>query len=168
MNHANHIEELILRYKNSGILIDTNILLCYLVGLLDTNKIPSFKRTAQFVQEDFKLLCTLVGYFKQIVTTPNILAEVNSLSQQLREPDRTRLFEIFSRQIQVLDEHYVESRIASERQEFTRVGLTDSGIISLSPGKYLVLTDDFRLTNFLSKNGVDVINFNHIRVAGWS
>lgn len=164
----NHITELIVRYRNSGILIDTNILLCYLVGLVDPKRIPLFKRTAQFVVEDFALLSTLLGYFKRIVTTPNILAEVNSLSQQLKEPDHTKLFDMFSKQIQVLDEHYVESRIVAEREEFTRLGLTDSGIVDLSPTKYLVLTDDFRLSNYLSKKGVDVINFNHIRVAGWT
>lgn len=102
------------------------------------------------------------------MTTPNILAEVNSLSQQLGEPDRAKLLDIFSKQIQILDEHYVESRIVSKREEFIRVGLTDSGIIDLSPTRYLVLTDDFRLSNYLSKNGIDVINFNHIRVAGWT
>jgi rRNA-processing protein FCF1 len=138
------------------------------VGLLDPKKIPLFKRTAQFVVEDFTLLSTVLGCFKRVVTTPNILTEVNSFSQQLREPDRTKLFDIFSKQIQVLDEHYVESKIASQRQEFTRIGLTDSGIIELSPTKYLVLTDDFKLSNYLAKNGVDVINFNHIRVAGWT
>jgi rRNA-processing protein FCF1 len=164
----NHITELIVRYKNLGILIDTNILLCYLVGLLNPKRIPLFKRTAQFVVEDFTLLSALLGYFKRIVTTPNILTEVNSFSQQLGEPDRTKLLDIFSKQIQILDEHYVESRIVAEREEFTRLGLTDSGILHLSPTKYLVLTDDFRLANHLSKNGIDVINFNHIRVAGWT
>ncbi len=164
----NHITELIVRYKNLGILIDTNILLCYLVGLLNPERIPLFKRTAQFLAEDFALLSTLLGHFKKIVTTPNILAEVNSLSQQLKGADHTKLFDIFAKQIQVLDEHYVESRIAAQREEFTRLGLTDSAIIDLTPKKYLVLTDDFTLANYLAKNGVDVINFNHIRVAGWT
>ena len=30
-----------------------------------------------------------------------------------------------------------------------------------------VLTDDFDLDSFLSKRGVDVLNFNHIRPLGW-
>ena len=162
------IIELIKRYKDLGILVDTNILLLYFIGQVDPNRIPLFKRTSQFVVEDFTLLCNLLGLFKRIVSTPNILAEVNSLSQQLGEPVRTKYFDIFAKQIHVLDEHYVKSKVVAEREEFVKLGLTDSVIIDLSLKKYLVLTDDFRLSNYLSKNGIDVINFNHIRVAGWT
>jgi len=31
-----------------------------------------------------------------------------------------------------------------------------------------VLTDDFRLSQFLERAGVDVLNFNHIRLAAWT
>ena len=81
MNHV--ASELIIRYKSLGILVDTNILLCYLVGLLDPKKIPTFKRTSQFV-EDFDLICALLRSLKKIVTTPNILTEVNSFSVNSR------------------------------------------------------------------------------------
>ena len=40
-------------------------------------------------------------------------------------------------------------------------------IIDLVKGQYLVLTDDFRLSNYLGKQGIDVLNFNHLRFASW-
>jgi rRNA-processing protein FCF1 len=162
------IINLIQRYRDSGILVDTNILLLYFIGQFDISRVPTFKRTAQFTIEDFGLLTKLLPLFKTIITTPNILSEVNSLSQQLPEPDRSTFFDIFAKRIHVLDEHYVESKTATNRKEFRKLGLTDSIIIGLSFKKYLVLTDDFRLSNYLSKNGIDVINFNHIRVSGWA
>jgi rRNA-processing protein FCF1 len=164
----NYITKLIIQYKDLGILIDTNILLCYLIGMLNPKKIPVFKRTRQFGVEDFSMICSVLRHFRKIVTTPNVLTEVNSFSRQLKDPDRTKLSGILANHIKVLDEHYIESRIAAGRGEFAKLGLTDCGIIHLSPKKYLVLTDDFTLANYLSKNGVDVINFNHIRVAGWT
>ena len=38
----------------------------------------------------------------------------------------------------------------------------------LVQGQYLVLTDDFRLSQYLPKIQVDAINFNHIRMYNWS
>ncbi len=37
----------------------------------------------------------------------------------------------------------------------------------LAKNKYLVLTDDLKLGNYLQKVGIDTINFNNIRTYGW-
>lgn len=160
--------EVISRYRKSGILVDTNILLLYFVGYVDPKRIPLFKRTAHFAIEDYTLLNKLLGYFEKIVTTPNILSEVNSLSQQFGEPDKTKFFLNFSEQIEIIDEHYIESKAVAIHEAFVKFGLTDSVIINLSSNRFLVLTDDFRLSQYLSHQNIDVINFNHIRVAGWT
>ena len=162
------IIELVQRYRDSGILVDTNILLLYFIGKYDVNRIPLFKRTAQFAIEDFNILSILLAQFKRIISTPNILSEVSNLSQQLGEPNRTGFFDTFAEQIYILDECYIESKSVSKKGEFTKFGLTDSVTINLSFKKYLILTDDFRLSNYLAKNEIDVINFNHIRVLGWT
>ncbi|MDY7005348.1 MAG: hypothetical protein SWX82_15805 [Cyanobacteriota bacterium] len=52
-------------------------------------------------------------------------------------------------------------------EKFTKYGLTDSGIISLAQGKYLVLTEDFKLANYLEKFEIDTVNFNNLRMYGW-
>ncbi len=46
---------------------------------------------------------------------------------------------------------------------FSKFGLTDSAIIELVKEKYLVLTDDAILFQYLEKNRIDVINFTHLR-----
>jgi len=160
--------EVISRYRKSGILVDTNILLLYFVGHVDPQRIPFFKRTAHFAIEDFTLLTNLLACFEKVVTTPNILSEVNSLSQQFGEPVKTKFFMNFSREIEIIDEHYIESKTVAIQEEFIKFGLTDSVIINLTSKRFLVLTDDFRLSQYLSRQNIDVINFNHIRVAGWT
>ncbi len=50
-----------------------------------------------------------------------------------------------------------------QSDRFPKLGLTDSAILHLAKDKYLVLTDDFTLCQFLQKAGIDVLNFNHIR-----
>lgn len=159
---------LINQYKQAGILIDTNILLLLFVGNADPKKIQLFKRTAQFAPEDHALLSKLLSYFARIVSTPNILSEVSSLSGQLGEPFKREFFVSFSKEIELVDERYIRSIDVARMDEFAKFGLTDSATIDLSNQRFLVLTDDFRLSQYLSRNNIDAINFNHIRVPGWT
>jgi rRNA-processing protein FCF1 len=162
------VKKLISRYREKGILVDTNILLLYFIGRCDPNQIQTFKRTRQFTIEDFECLFNLVQSFEKVITTPNVLTEVNSLSGQLGEPFKIEFFTNFIREISIVDEHYVQSQDAIQVEEFIKLGLTDSGIFNLSKNSYLVLTDDFRLSQYLQKKNIDVINFSHIRTYfGW-
>ena len=162
------ISALIQRYSSRGVLVDTNILLLLFVGSFDRELIPRFKRTSQFASTDYDVLRRLLSRFKTVVTCPNVLSEVNSLSGQLGEPARTGYFEEFARKIDTLDEEYVANSTAAQVAAFPRLGLTDSAIVCLAKGKYLVLTDDFKLFGFLEQNRVDAINFTHVRFLTWT
>ncbi|HEY9648142.1 MAG TPA: PIN domain-containing protein [Chroococcidiopsis sp.] len=160
---TDEIQSLFSQYRSKGILIDTNILLLYFVGSINRERISKFKRTAQFRPEDYDTLLGIMSFFPKRVTTPNILTEVNSLSNQLSEPERSQCLAFFSKSISLLDENYLSSNTVSQRAEFTRFGLTDCGIVELARNQYLVLTDDFKLATHLQIQGVDAVNFNHIR-----
>jgi rRNA-processing protein FCF1 len=161
------VQRLVVRYARKGILIDTNILLLYFVGSFDQDLISSFKRTLQFTVEDYNTLLLLLQMFDRLVTTPNILTEVSNFSGQLGEPAKTSYFYTFAKQLALMEEHYVASREVAAEDEFIKMGLTDASIFKLPKDQYLVLTDDFRLSQSLQHKGIDVINFNHIRPLGW-
>lgn len=164
------INSLIRRYHQKGILIDTNILLLFLVGSVNPERITRFNRTQQFIPEDYELLLGFIAKFQKILTTPNILTEVNSLANQLGEPERSKCFVIFAQFAQNatrLNEHYIKSLDAVTVDRFVKFGLTDCGILTLARNEYLVLTDDLKLANYLQSVAVDVINFNNIRVFNW-
>lgn len=164
------IASLVRRYCQKGVLIDTNILLLLLVGSVNQERITKFNRTQQFIPEDYELLLEFIARFQKLVTTPNILTEVNSLANQLGEPERSQCFAIFAqfvKNVALLDEYYVKSLDAVNTEKFIKFGLTDSGILTLSKGKYLVITDDFKLASYLQSVEVDVINFNNIRPLNW-
>lgn len=158
-----YLRNLFSKYKNKGLLIDTNLLLVYFVGSYDTTLLAKFKRTLAFTEEDFQKLQRLFILFSKVVTTPNVLTEVNSLSNQLPEDIKLKYYLKMREQIVKLNEHFMESQKICELDYFIKFGLTDSGIIELVKDKYLVLTDDFRLANYLEKVKIDVINFNHLR-----
>jgi rRNA-processing protein FCF1 len=159
-----YIEGLLNQYKQQGILIDTNILLLLFVGIVNPDRIEKFERTENFKKEDYDILSATIQGFAKIVVTPNILTEVSSFINKLKEPERSQCFEAMSQAFDRLDEFYIESNTATQVEKFAKYGLTDSGIISLAQrDSYLVLTDDFKLAGYLQKIGIDTINFNNIR-----
>lgn len=101
------------RYRQAGIMVDTNILLLFFIGAFDQNLIPRFKRTRQFTVEDYATLIDILGPFDKIVATPHILTEVSNLSGQLREPARSEYFKKFSSGITLLEEKNVAKRKCS-------------------------------------------------------
>ena len=161
------LEEMLNRHLGKSVLIDTNILLLLFVGGFDRTLITSFKRTAVYTADDFDLLLNLLTLIPRVVTTPHVLAEVNSLSGQLGEPKRTEYFQFFAEQLELLDERYVRSDAAAKSEWFAKIGLTDSGILAASADGLLVLTDDFRFGHFLALSDVDTINFNYLRTMNW-
>jgi len=162
-----YVEALLVQYKNKGVLVDANLLLLFFVGLYDRGRISTFKGTKTFTAQDFELLKVLFSYFSRVMTTPNILTEVSNLSNQLRENEKERFYSEFASGASRFHENYTSSAEICETEHFKKFGLTDSGIIAMVTGQYLVLTDDFKLSNYLQNAGVDAINFNHIRVLNW-
>ena len=130
--------------------------LLYFIGELNRNRITRFKRTKQFTPKDYDLLVDFLRNFATLATTPNILTEVNSLINQLGEPERSACYEIFARKVDSLQESYLSSQsIASLNWSFFKYGLTDCGIDMLARDRYLVLTDDLKLFTHLSSKGID-------------
>ena len=150
-------------YSGKGLLIDSNLLLLFFVGLHDRTRIEKFKRTAQFTIRDFERLAAFIRRFKEVVTTPSILAEVSNLLGQLPESLRYSFCQHFAYALKDLHEHYTPSRESGDEKAFPKFGLTDTAVLRAASGKYLVLTDDVRLTQYLLSQNVDVINFNRLR-----
>lgn len=158
---------LLYQYRSKGLLVDTNLLLVYFIGSVDPLRIPKFKRTSTFAVEDFHTLERVFDFFSVVATTPNILTEVNSFINQLPEELKPAFYAKACDLISTLKEHCMASNEICLLNPFQRFGLTDSAIISLAEKRYLVLTDDFKLANYLQVVGTDVINFNHIRTTSW-
>jgi hypothetical protein len=161
-----HINELIGRHLGKSLLIDSNLLILYIVGRIDPSLVGS-KPTGSYEKEDFDLLSRFVGKFAKLVTTPNVLTEVSNLGGKLPEGNHGRFRSLLAREIEVMDETYCESAKAGKDPHFQVLGLTDSAIATAMAGRCLVLTDDLPLYQILMSRGFDAVNFNHIRAAFW-
>jgi len=165
---ADYFLDLLKSYQAKGVLVDANLLLVYFVGSYDLTQITRFKRTRAYTEDDFYILASIITFFSKVVTTPNVLTEVNSLSNQLPESVKPSYYSEFARRVDTLEEHFIDSRQITHSIHFERFGLTDSGIVELVKGKYLVITDDLRFASYCQNTGVDVINFNNIRAMNWN
>jgi rRNA-processing protein FCF1 len=163
------MEELVRRYRRKGLLLDTNLLLPYLVGLLHPRYLEACgSRTRYFGQEDYPLLVRFVALFDPLVTTPHILTEVSNLiGQQLKGRVLTEVRALFHALIARLSERFEASATVSAQEDFLRFGLTDAAISMTPPNRYLVLTDDAQLDHLLRRRRVDVVNFNQVRAEAW-
>jgi hypothetical protein len=146
--------------------IDSNLLLLLFLGSYERTQISTNKRLATFTEEDFDLLTRFLAQFSQLVTTPNILTEVSNLSHAIPETKKAAYFAWFAGSLAVLQEEYVSSATALGNR-WARFGVTDAGIAEIAKNRYLVLTDDFRLSQSLQSDGIDTLNFNHLRDANW-
>lgn len=161
------VHQLINRHRGGGLLVDTNLLLLYLIGRTNKNRILNFKRTQAYTIEDFDLLERFMAEFKALITTPHVLTEVSNLGD-LHGPEREAFRSLFVRTVERSIEHYHESRSVVNESCFRRLGLTDAGISALASHGFLFLTDDLDLYLTLATQGADAINFNHLRPLNWT
>lgn len=159
-----NLRTLLARHRAAGIIVDTNLLLLLLIGSHSPTLISSFKRTTRYTASDFDLLVEALTCFSTLLTTAHILTEVSNLAGQLGDPTRQDVMRDLAEIIPVLSELPMPAAEAASDSAFPRFGLTDIAILQqASAGKYLVMTDDFRLSQYLASIGVEVFNFNHLR-----
>jgi rRNA-processing protein FCF1 len=158
---------LIQKYREKGLLVDTNLLLLFFIGDLNPRLIVNAKRIRKYTIGDFELLKDFMESFDSIVTTPNILTEISNLTE-FSGKIRTDYFKRFGISIAKFDERFFAAKSFSSEDYFEKFGLTDAAIIHSARNKYLVITDDFPLSNYLQKNDVDVINFTHLKAYNWT
>lgn len=149
------------QYRGKQVLLDANLMLLFLTGSFERGRITRFKRTASFSVSDFDLLASLMTAFRAMVTTPHVLTEVSNLANSLPEYLKPAWSVHFALRTKFLTE-LLEPAVDVMRQEsFLAFGLTDAAIDRAAIDT-LILTEDFRLSGFLAKRGVAILNFNEL------
>ena len=162
-----YISKITNQYRTRGIIVDTNLLLLYFIGRFDRTLIKRFKRTKSFSDDEYDLLKNYINLFSVRVTTPNIMTEVSSFASQLGNECENFFNTTFLKETTLLSEEYLPSKEIINQSKHHKFHLTDCGIIILAKKKYLLLTDDFKLSKYFDSIGGNSVNFNHIRTIAW-
>jgi hypothetical protein len=160
-------DALIRKHRGKGVLVDANLLVLLIVGLVNPDRIEHFKRTAVYTSSDFELLVRLINHLGEpIVSTPHILSQVSDLAK-LSGNEFAEGRHILKHLISQMKEHYDPSSLVTQNQAFDRLGLCDAAIAELSASGVVVLTADLDLHLTVQSVGFDSINFNHVRQMEW-
>ncbi len=142
------------------VLLDTNLLLLYLVGICIPTKLD-WKRLQAFDLEDFNVLSRKIVNHAH-VTLPNVLTEAsNHLGSGYQEAfgGASRLLGWYMKTTQ---EVYVPSTAVVTGRDYAKLGLTDGAIIQRClMDKVDVWTVDHDLYGTLTSKGVVVHNLRH-------
>ncbi|MEN3371021.1 MAG: hypothetical protein V7609_3164 [Verrucomicrobiota bacterium] len=154
------------RYKSRGILVDSSLLVVYLVGSFDRRHLVNCRAIkSSFTNAEFELLAKIIGLFDVLITTPHVLTEVSNLAGRLPARLHTPFRKFFAAIMNNLLEENTPASDVSLAPHFVRFGVADTAISLVAPGKYFVLTEEVALYSHLAASGVDVMNFSHIRLA---
>lgn len=148
-------------YRGKRVLLDTNLLLLFLIGSYECSRITRFKRTAGFSESDFDILAGLMTAFSAMVTTPHVLTEVSNLANSLPEYLQPSWSEHFALHIPILLELFTPAAEIMNQSSFALFGLTDAAIHTIATDT-LILTEDFPLSGFLRSQNVPVLNFKEL------
>jgi hypothetical protein len=142
-------------------ILDSNLLLLQWCASFDRGLIGTFKRLNSYGIEDIDLLSDTLKLFSVLQTTPHVLTEVSNLANSLPKWMKEDWSEHFSRQIEVISEEWTSAATIATGN-FMWLGLTDAALASLAK-THVILTIDFPLSNSLASQGLNVINFTHLR-----
>lgn len=148
------------------LILDSNLLVLFIVGVTDRALIGRHKRLKAFSVEDFDLLSAVIARAPSVLVTPNGLTETSNLLRQIDEPAKGRLIETFRTVVLKVGEEYITSRSAVAVREFARLGLTDAGLLEAMRETHLLLTADLDLYLAATQRGREAVNFNHLRLQG--
>jgi hypothetical protein len=163
----NVLDDLIRRHRNTGILVDTNMLLVYLVGLLNREWVSEVSPNRAYSSDDFELVSNILGRFNLLIVTPAVLAEVSNLStSRLSAFQRQEFLKFLARLLPTaaFTEQLAALVSVTAANGFTRFGFTDATIEKIGASGVPIFTDDANLYQYLASRKVEVFNYNHIRM----
>lgn len=163
-----NIQELVTRFRNEGVVVDTNLLLVLLVGNVDPRLVGTVARTDGYSQRDYDLLIAILRQFSKIIFLPQILTETGNLLKR-NCPTNDLLFDLqrsFARL--VCSSGSLESRALSRRvvisAHFQKLGYADAAILASARDRHLILTADGPLQRVAGSNGMAVLPFQWIQI----
>ena len=152
---------------NSGLLIDTNLPVLFVVGSVNPGRIENFKRTRKYNQGDYRLLRRVMNRFTPLYTLAHVMAEVSNLTD-LSGRELLQARQVLKETLAVLREPAMASQHAVRNEAYKSLGLVDAAIATLArENKCAVLTDDFDLYDALSRGEIPVLKFSHLQASSW-
>lgn len=157
------IDKLIKQMQVNGVLLDANLLVLLIIGLVDPRRIATHKKLNSFYNEkSYKLLFYIINSCRKIYVSSHVLAETNGLmTKGLTGEVEVNAFLALKQVIELDSFHelHCPSNTIVTHEKFIKYGLTDIGLLKLLKNKVVLLSDDFAFSGYVEKIGLDSLNF---------
>lgn len=150
-------------------IIDANLLVVLVVGLNDPRLLGRKKNVREYCEADFDTLCNILEGFERLLVTPNVVTECSNLicgrdGHGANSAEAGILAKLLSEEhIYQLDERYVESVVAVNRNEYRYLGVGDCSLLHLVDARHAVVTADGDLARAAQAINPTSVNFQHAR-----
>lgn len=170
-------DEIEARCKAHGVVLDTNMLIIYLIGLADHEKIGKTQRTKEYTEKDFQCLYHLVDISKnkKLYITPQSIPETLFLlgmdpgKNKDDGPIKTikKLKAILMEELKKSEELYVKTPdiVANHKDwEFCTYGIADLSFEhSLQSNSLVFISSDERYVDYLVNKGIFATSLKRIK-----
>jgi hypothetical protein len=168
MSLEQHLIGYVQKYRSTGVMLDTNLLLLYVFSRFSPAMI-GIGRLAAYDSDSAELLLQYLARFERILTTAHVLAETSNLARQMVKGGKwqamcEQVFPLFC-----LPEHSALKSVGVNTEtlnpgNFLKLGLTDAALAQ-EASMHLLLTADLDLYCEVVSAGNDAVNFTHMREA---
>lgn len=148
----------------SAVIVDTNLLVLFLVGEIAPSKIGVHRRLKAFDLEDHARLAQEVRRFRDHVTHASVLTEASNLmgsGEQETAPGTSSCLAHYA--TTTAREIRVDAAVLTRDPLFYKLGLADCAVAHVAGSSVTVLTEDYRLSGVLRTRGVQAWNLRHAR-----
>jgi len=100
------------------VIIDSNIFILFLAGQINENKIEGYTRNSLYTREDYYLLLNILTRYDRIITSPNILTEVDNILNRITGEDKYKYLVLVKTYIHTNNREIYRNRKGSAKLVF--------------------------------------------------
>lgn len=140
------------------IVIDTNSLLVFIVGIINNAKHLNHSRTSDFEIIDFKMLLNKIQDPRNLIVLSNVWTEVDNLLNESFQMNDLRYYRALKYLIKLSTEPHIKTIDIIQERTFEKVGVTDSLLLNAAIQTKELVTFDDDLERIANHLGIKVYN----------
>lgn len=141
------------------VIIDTNIFILFLVGQINENRIKNYTRNSLYTKEDYYFLLNVLADYDRIITSPNILTEVDNILNRIGGEDKYKYLVLAKTMYKQTIEKYIETERITQNWYFDSLGITDSSILMMAKDCELLIYGDSSLCDHAKSLNIKTFDF---------
>jgi hypothetical protein len=141
------------------VIVDSNIFILFLAGQINENKIERYTRSSLYTREDYYFLINILSNYDRIITSPNILTEVDNILNRITGEDKYKYLLLVKSIYKQTIEKYIETETVAKNWFFDILGITDSSILMMAKDCELLISGDSSLCDHAKSLNIKTFDF---------